>query len=67
MNFRMEISYFLGIMTYPLLRSLPPSPRVSFLVMGGFNMADGYCLAFTGHSLGRRPYLLLFVRLHSGT
>ena len=30
-------------------------------------MADGYCLAFTGHSLGRRPYLLLFVRLHSGT
>ena len=30
-------------------------------------MADGYCVAFTGHSLGRRPYLLLFVRLHSGT
>ena len=90
MNFRMEISYFLGIMTqrietkvytcnmryirivhyyyyYPLLRSLPPSPRFSFLGMGGFNMTDGYCLAFTGRSLGCRPYLLLFVRLHSGT
>ena len=29
-------------------------------------MAVGYCLAFTGRNLGRRPYLL-FVRLHSGT
>ena len=33
MNFQVEISYLIEIMTYPFLRSLPPSPALIFLFL----------------------------------
>ena len=67
MNFHMEISYFLGIMTCPFLHSLPPSPYLSFLAMGGNKMPDIYCLAFQGLSLRAHALLIIICELHSGT
>ena len=67
MNFRMEISYFLGIMNTPFyVPSLHP-PYLSFLAMGGNKMADIYCLAFWGLSLRAQALVIIICELHSGT
>ena len=68
MNFHMDISYFLGIMTYPFfyVPSLHP-PYLSFLAMGGNKMADVYCLEFRGLSLRAQALVIIICELHGGT
>ena len=75
MNFRREISYFLGIMTYLFLRSLPPSPVFFFsgywrnqnggsllsMLSGASIWAQALVVIICGHSLRYiKAFLLCF-------